>query len=550
MAKAKTPTDAQLKAAVKAYYDNYGSKSDAARELNLPRQTYADRLKLAETRLKIKVGKVAGGKVESTEIPTLPLPKKGHKAFYFFSSLQNNTHLHPAWPNVLAMVEWFGARPKSESRLFLGTFTYDKASYGERSVKKGSASRADADPVWYDPMALQYIVDYDLEIAPGLVWCGSKNILPTRKRPLTGKHDLNGRKSNIVPHAKKQWASIASMPDEAVKFNISTGTLTQKNYIQKDAGQEAERLHSYSLLLVEVDDQGNWYPRHVTIGADDAILDIGPAPYSGIRVQAGQVQVKDEGVLAGIYWGDFHAAEQERWAYDLAFSPGGALDTLKPKHQFVGDYYSMRSRGHHDMKDFLTTYKKHVHGEETVEDEVQLTYDRLAGICRPWCTSVGVPDNHSRHLDRWVNEADHRKDPINAKYWSLLLYQTLDAVDRGLDDFKLTEWAIRQKGELPGFTFLEEDGSYVVAGVENGLHGDLSPNGARGSTEGLTKLARPVNKGHDHIACILDDVFSAGAFARRFPYMKGPSSHSITHILTYDNGERALLVFWADKYRA
>lgn len=548
MAKAKGPTDLQLKAAVKAYRDCYGNKSDAARSLDLPLSTYKDRLKLAEERLKVKLGKVAGGQVESTAIPKLPLPKKGWRAFYMFSSLQNNTHLHPAWPNVMALLDFLQEQPQSTAQLFLGTFTYDKNAYGHGSVKNGTEGVQN--DVWYDPMALEYIWDTDLEVAPGLVWCGSKNILPTVKRPLSGKHDLNGRKSNIIPHAKKQLESVASMPDEPVKFNIATGTLTQKNYIQKNAGQEAERLHSYSLLLVEVDDQGNWYPRHITIGADDAILDIGPAPYTGIRVQAGQVQIKEEGVLAGIYWGDFHAAEQERWAYDLAFGPGGALDKLRPKHQFVGDYYSMRSRGHHDMKDFLTTYKKHIHGEETVEDEVQLTYDRLAGICRPWCKSVGVPDNHSRHLDRWVNEADHRKDPINAKYWSLLLYQTLDAVDRGVDDFKLTEWAIRQKGDLPGFAFLEEDGSYVVAGVENGLHGDLSPNGARGSTAGLTKLARPVNKGHDHIACIMDDVFSAGAFARRFPYMKGPSSHSITHIMTYDNGERALLMFWNDKFRA
>lgn len=552
MAKAsKGPSDTQLRAAVKAYYDNYGNKAEAARALDLSRSTYADRLKLAETRLKLKIGKVAGGKVETAEIPKLPLPKKGHRAFYLTSSIQNNTHLHPAWPNVLALLDWLNAQPKCSARLMLGTFTYDKSSYGKNSVKLGTHKRSDyQEELWYDPLAVEYIVDYDVELAPGLVWCGSKNILPTVKRPLNGKEDLNGRKSNIVPHVKRQFVSVGSMPDEAVKFNMTTGTLTQKNYIQKNAGQDAEKYHAYGLRLIEVDDEGNWYPRFVAIGKDDAILDIGPAPYSGIRVQAGQVKVMEKGVLAGIYWGDLHAAEMERWAYDLAFGPGGALDVLQPKNQVLGDYFSMRSRSHHELKNFLATYKKHVHGEESVEDEVQITYEALSGACRPFCNTYAVPDNHSRHLDVWVNEADHRKDPLNAKYWSLLLYQMLDAVDRGDADFKLTEWAIRQKGELLNFTFVEEDASLLIAGVENGLHGDLGINGGKGSTAGLTKLARPVNKGHDHIACEMDDVFSAGAFARRFPYMKGPSSHSITHILTYDNGERALLMFWNGKYRA
>ncbi len=108
-----------------------------------------------------------------------------------------------------------------------------------------------------------------------------------------------------------------------------------------------------------------------------------------------------------------------------------------------------------------------------------------------------------------------------------------------------------------GVRFLGEDESFVVAkdkrgkgGVECGLHGDRGPNGARGSTRNLTKLGRPLNKGHDHKAGIDGKVFSAGACAIRLPYMKGPSAHSISHIVTYKNAARSILTMWANDWRA
>lgn len=87
-------------------------------------------------------------------------------------------------------------------------------------------------------------------------------------------------------------------------------------------------------------------------------------------------------------------------------------------------------------------------------------------------------------------------------------------------------------------------------GIECGLHGDLGPNGSRGSTRSLKKLGRPANKAHDHQATWMDDTLSAGACSVRFPYMKGPGAHSISHIGTFENGARQILTFWAGKFRA
>lgn len=541
-------SDDLLQQAVEAYYDNSGNKAEAARGLGLKRQTYNDRLRSAQRRFGITLGKVADGQIEAEGSVQRKLPKKGHVARYILTSIQNNTLLHPGFNNLLALVDYFdGLNGGDPCELLIGTYSYQLAAYGPKAVKRGKFQH-DSKELWYAREAEDYIQDLSVELAPGLVWCGEQNILPTTRHPLTAFEDYNGRKSNIVPHAKTAMESVASMADEATKFNYSTGTVTQMNYIQKRAGILAEQKHSYGALLVEVDSDGNWFVRQLTIGKDDEIMDIGPAGSSGIYVQAGMVQERD--VVESIYWGDTHVAEMEMWIRELAWGRGGMLDTLRPRYQFMGDTLSMRSRTHHELRNFLATYRKHVEGEETVEDEVAQASDFVTEASRGWCETVIIPANHDRHLDRWLNEADFRLDPVNAKYFCELQWQVLDAVDRGDKGFNVMEYAMRQKGIPSDVRFLSMDESFVVAGVENGLHGDLGPNGSRGSTRTLTKLGRPVNKGHDHTAAIRDQVFSAGACSLSFPYMVGPNSHSVSHIVTYSNGSRALVTMWSNKWRA
>ena len=546
----KPTSDEELGLDVQAYYDCSGNRSEAARSRGLKRQTYNSRLAMAGRRLGARLGKVAGGHVELATRKECPLPRKGHVKYYLLTSIQNNTKLHPGFNNLVAYHDWLDALPNASCELMVGTYSYQLATYGPKAVKRGKHGGTAANvegELWYAPEAEPFIVDESVGLAPGLVWCGEQNILPTTRHPLTSFEDYNGRQSNIVPHAKIAMESVASMADEPTKFNYSTGTVTQRNYIQKRAGIIAEQKHTYGAVIVCVDHHGNWYVRQLEIDDDDAIMDVGPEPMRGVYVQAGQVY-EDE-VVEGIYWGDAHAAEMEMWVRELCWGKGGALDTLRPAYQFLGDVFSMRSRGHHEIKDFHRTYMKHVDGEETVEEEVQLTADLVSETERDWCETVVVPDNHSRHLTRWLNEADFRLDPVNAKFFCLLQYNMLDAMDRGDKDFNVLEWVLTRAGVSDGVRFLGLDESFIVAGVENGLHGDLGQNGSRGSTRGLTKLGRALNKAHDHTAAIRDQVYGGGACSLSFPYMKGPNSHSVSHILTYRNGKRTIVTMWSHRWR-
>jgi len=85
-----------------AYFDHAGNKSDAARSRGLKRQTYSDRLTACEERLGMNFGKVAGGRLKEVEYDSRDLPKKGSVAYYLVTSIQNNTHIHPGFNNMLA----------------------------------------------------------------------------------------------------------------------------------------------------------------------------------------------------------------------------------------------------------------------------------------------------------------------------------------------------------------------------------------------------------------------------------------------------------------
>lgn len=553
-------TDEELRAAVDAYRQCGGNRSAAARLRGLPRNTYRDRLEVAQKRFGIQLGKVVDGRVDYVRADKRPLPKPGCVARYFLTSAQNNTHPHPGFKSARTYMQWLGERRGDTAEVIVGTFSYALDVYGAKAVKRGSYKPQDE--LWYHPEILPFIRDESIELAPGLVWCGEMNILPTATNPLSRLEDYNGRNSNIVPHVKHALESVASLPDEPTKFNFATGTITQRNYIQKRAGILAERKHSYGGVLAEVDSDGNWYVRQIQFGTRGELYDIGPSGYRAVRVTGETVEVIKASEppkrtwLEAITWGDIHASEMALWVRVLGWGRGGMLDQLAPRKQFMHDLFSMRSRSHHEWKNFHRHFEKFVRGEGGVEDEIRITADFVKESARPWLETLVVRSNHDQHLEQWLNEGRVDLDPENATYFTRLQLEKLRAIEAGDRDFNVLEFALRRAGIPKRVRFLGEDESFVICksadfvGIECGLHGHLGPNGARGSTRGLMRLGRPSNKAHDHRATWADSTLSGGACSLDFPYMRGPTAHSISHVLTWSNGSRQILTMWGNKFRA
>lgn len=512
------------------------NKLAISKDTGIPRQTVQNALRdMGLTKEKPLVG----GSVKGLKTHEKPLPTEGVKR-YIFTAAQNNTRAHtPFLENLEALAKHYKAE------IHVSRFDYNKSAW-RKSTKPGTAD--EAEDTWYDPRLAKYFSDKRLQIAPGLIWCGEMNILPTAERPLSGFETYTGRASGIFPHAKIAMESIISMKDEGTKFNYTTGAVTVRNYIQKKAGLKAEFHHAFGALLVEIDAKGTWFCRQLNATSDGTFYDL------TLRVRKGRVSSKHR--AAAINWGDTHAVETDETVKDLAWGPGGMLDVLMPKDQFHNDLFSMRARGHHDLKNCHVMFKRHVDQEGGVYDEVVRTVDLVKKSMRKFCRTRVVDSNHDQHLTRWLREGDFKTDPINARFYLQAQDRYYAAIEEKDEDFHLLEWVLRRAGCPKEVHFLRQDESFIICkragdGIECGMHGDLGPNGARGSARGLSRLSRRANIGHSHSAQIVDGVYQAGTSSRlRLDYVKGPSSHSHSHIVTYANGKRAIITMYDGKWRA
>lgn len=521
----------------------HGTKKAAAEALGISRDAVIRAVRKAEEN--------ATGRARAPERVQFPLPAPGKIARYIFTCAQSNTRIHaPVWKNLVALADHLGAQ------VHVSRFTYQKEAYGKKAVKPGkAATKEDKAELWYDKAIEPFVSDDSAIVAPGLVWCGEMNILPTAVRPLSGLESYTGRKSGIFPHVKIALESIASHKSEPAKINYTTGTVTKRNYVAKKAGLKAEFHHGYGGLLVEVDSTGSWWCRQLNADSEGTIYDL------TLRAKGGRVT--DGHRVAAINWGDIHVDGKDTPVLRASFGKDGMLDVLRPQHQFMHDVFDFRFSNHHDRNNPHKRFALHLDGRDNGVDEIKEVAKFLAfDSWRPFCKTVVVDSNHDNAMMRWLREADYRQDPKNAILFleaQLEVYKAIEARDA---KFHLVSWSVNRlapdfaRGNARAIKFLAQDESYVICpdangGIECGMHGHLGPNGARGSAAAFARMGRKSNIGHTHSAAIHDGVYVAGVTgALDQGYNAGPSSWSHSHVVTYANGKRAIISIWRDKWRA
>jgi hypothetical protein len=523
--------------------DLHGTKKAAADALGISRDAVIRAVRKAEEN--------ATGRAKAPERVDFGLPAKGKIARYIFTCAQSNTKLHDwTWRNLVALAEHYGAR------IHVSRFTYKKEAYGSKAVKPGKgATAADKADLWYDKRIEPFISDEGANVAPGLVWCGEMNILPTAIRPLSGMESYTGRKSGIFPHAKIAMESIASHKSEPTKFNYTTGAVTLRNYIAKKAGLKAEFHHGYGGLLVEVDSEGSWWCRQLNADSEGTIYDL------DVRARRGHVTTGHR--VEAVNWGDIHVSGEETPSLTACFGKDGILDTLRPRFQFHHDVFDFRFSNHHDRKNPHRRFELHLSGKDSGVDELKnVARFIMHDSWRDFCKTVVVDSNHDNAMTRWLREADYREDPKNALLFLAAQLEVYQAIAAGDKKFHLVSWAVNRMAPDYAATrgrtvkFLHQDESFVICpdangGIECGMHGHQGPNGAKGSAAAFSRMGRKSNIGHSHSACIHDGTYVAGVTgALDQGYNAGPSSWSHSHVVTYANGKRAILTVWDGKWRA
>ena len=526
---------------VREAYKRLQSWRAVARELDLPRSTvrhYQRKIGTAPLPL------ASGGRGLATK--KLPLPKKGSVKRYILTCAQNNTYVHgAAWMNLKALAEHYDAE------ILVSRFAYNKNAFAQmKSVKPGTGGVPDED-LWYDHELDGHFSDERVALAPTLVWCGESNISPTAIRPLSGLENYTGRRSAIFPHTKIALESVASGKSEGVKLLYTTGTVTQKNYIQRKAGLKAEFHHTYGALLVEVNHKGKWFCRQLNASdRDGAIYDLDLCA-SGAKVTSGHR-------VAAITFGDIHTAQLSDEVAELGWKgvQGSMMDVLQPREVFLHDLVDFRARNHHDRGNCHLNFEKYVKGQDDVEGELRKSVDVVDDVMREGCGIVVVQSNHDNALLRWLRETDYREDPQNALIYLACQKRMYEAIVDDDESFHLLEWILGELGCPVNVKFLRVDESYIICpehgdGIECGMHGHEGANGARGTPVGFKKMGRKANIGHTHSACIVEGVFVAGTSSvLDVGYNTGPSSWTHSHIITYRNGKRAIITMYDGAWRA
>lgn len=446
-----------------------------------------------------------------------------------FTCAQNNTKLHDTfWESLMHLVKY------KEAELHIARITYNKSSPSAKGAKTDSEKASDEEEVWYDPRIVPYISDQSVQITDDLVWCGELNILPTRVNPLSTLKTYTRKASGIIPHVKLAMESVPGMPEEGPRFLYTTGTVTQRNYIQKIAGQVAEFHHVFGALIVEVDGH-DWWVRQINADADGKFYDKTTlyhpdGVYHGFNVEA-------------MVHGDIHIGKKDVSVLSTIFDKGGVVDQLQPKFQFFHDIIDFTPRNHHNIKDphFLWSTAAQVPVQREFIEAAALLY----AAQRPWSTMCVVVSNHDQAVTTWLKNTTAFFDTENVEFWLSLNLHAASASKRG-KPVRPFVWALSEAAAGVFFQIIEEDESFILHDTEYGLHGHLGPNGARGSPRNLRVVGKACTA-HTHSAGIVEGVYTTGVYGKLdMGYNKGPSSWSHSFVVTYLNGKRAIYTMSKD----
>ena len=469
---------------------------------------------------------IAGG---TTQVPKTKRGQFKGKTFVF-TSAQSNTLIHDKFFKSLETY-----CDHNEAELVVSTFEYNKSEFHMLS-----------DDVWYDERIRDLICNEPMQIAKDLVFCGEFNISPTAITPLSGLYNYTGGESGIFPHAKMQVESVPTPKFDTPKILYTTGCLTQMNYIQKKAGTKAEWHHIFGALVVEIDEDGEWFVRQLTANSETG-------EFYDLDVYYTPDGIVEKCNIEAINYGDIHSANVSEVVADSSWreSEFSILDVLKPKYQFLNDVHDQRARNHHNIKDPHFMFKMFHNKTESVQDEIVNTANIIKETIRPFSKTIIVESNHDLAIEKWLKESDYRRDPVNAIFFLEMQTAIYKRIASG-SSLQVFEYACNLLVDgLEDVRFLKEDESFRIAGnIECGSHGHLGNNGARGGMQTYLKLGIKHNLGHVHGCALREGVCYAGMSGNLDQgYNKGGSSWNHSHIITYTNGKRTIITLKNGKWR-
>ena len=437
---------------------------------------------------------------------------------YIITAAQNATPIHKElWKSLLNCAKHY----KAELIVIPGRYKNPTSQWTE-----GNESHE-----WWTAEVSEYLIDGSINLGDYLTVLGNVKVQWAAMNPLASMETLTKDKSGIIGHGRLALRSVASPQHKNPKMMFTTGCVTIPNYTDTKQGKIAEFNHSFGGLIVEIADD-RFHIRQLCAMQNGSFCDLNfEFTPTGVR--------KAKRPMA-LTMGDTHWAHIDPDVYKATFK--SMIPVLNPHHLIWHDLLDQYAKNRHHIKDWIKRYEIMAKKQDNVEIEVKEALVAVVNNTPAVTQSVIVSSNHDRALRRWLVDNDPRRDTVNMGFYfklSGMMLAEMQTKGSMTDPFILYGRSYLEEHE--NIRFLDPDESFVLCGVEHTLHGDLGPNGSRGTTRNLSRLGIKVTKGHNHTAEIVDGCYSVGKSTGRLDYESGPSSHTNTHCLQYYNGKRTLI---------
>lgn len=477
---------------------------------------------------------------------------------YIFSGAQNDTEVHEGfWRNLKAYAKSIGAE------IVIGPGTYETQWWSENNP----TARA------YDKVLKNHLCFGQMEIGDNFMFCGQMNIIPTASSPISDLVSNSRGRWAVYPHAKRQLRSVPSTdPSQQATQVMSSGLVTKPKVIPRKAGIKSLFHHVLGAVVVEFDQDGDVFCRHVSADKAGSFYDLDAYVTNGKVIRGkhraralttpDSHRAKMGPINARAIWGwDPITGKPARKVLPEWKSRKSLLDVLDPEYVTYHDFFDNETRNHHHANDPMHNYEQAFRGRDRVLDEIGEAVDFLIQTKRSGTKSVVIEANHDLALNRYITEGRFRGDGVNARIGNQLEADLLDrheVIARCRDTYQpVPNWSLLENAawRLRGWAMNDivwaYDGkSFKIDGIEHGHHGFRGANGAKGSVIGFAKMGVKMTIGDKHSPAIEDGVYVAGVLELNHGYNKGPSGWAVSAVVQYPDGKRAIITLQNGKFRA
>lgn len=397
----------------------------------------------------------------------------------------------------------------------------------------GSSASEDLVEKNFDKRVRDYGLLYDSITLNENIGIEQFNVRPYQIDPITGlQRFVQRERSLIFASPKQRWKYIPHSNSKMPKALITTGAATKPNYatsLDKSAerrrlGNIALRDHEYGAIVVEVIDEKKYHWRNIDSQINGKFSDLG-IEYDGKNIK----KVRPLAMICG----DWHTGYTDK---KIRKETLRMIECYKPEKIILHDFFDGHSVSHHMQKKLIShlIIEGVDKGNLSLEEELLLCGKELEKISEIMDDGIiYIPEsNHLEFLDRYLDEGRFVKDPINARIAFKMASAYADGKNPVEEGIKLVY------GIPDNVIFLTRWDDLKIKGYQLASHGDMGPDGGRGSIKSKEHDFGKSITGHVHKSEKLRQTYTVGTMLPfDMFYIKGnPIAWSHSHAFIYSTG--------------